>query len=274
MSPASKPSLEFEEILHNHRTIENLKKNPYIAAQNIVKDFDLETYLIRAVDNLSLTIKEHEYIAIIGASGAGKTTLLHLLAGLDRPTEGDILLSHVAINPMDEEILTIFRIFTVGVIFQNYNLISSLTAIENIMFPMQLSGMEPLECKLRAEKLLAMIKLEERAEHLPFQLSAGEQQRIAIARALANDPPIILADEPTANLDQKNATFIGELFEKFRQEGKTIIMATHDEKLSKYANRILEMEDGQIIADKLIEEVTFEESYEPEDAHKDSSLEE
>ena len=263
MSPISR-SLEFEEILYKHGTIENLQKNPYIAAQQIVKDFDLDTYLIRAVDNLSLEIAEHEYIAIVGSSGAGKTTLLHLLAGLDRPTEGDIFLSYVNINPMEEETLTIFRIFTVGVVFQNYNLISSLTALENIMFPMQLSGMDPLECKLRAEKLLALIKLEERAEHLPFQLSAGEQQRIAIARALANDHPVIFADEPTANLDQKNATFIGELFEKLRQEGKTIIVATHDEKLIKYAHRILEMEDGQIIKDERIEEVSFEESSEIE----------
>ncbi len=273
MSPTSTRSLEFEEILHKHRTIEDLKKNPYIAAQKIVKDFDLDTYLIRAVDNLTLEIAEHEYIAIVGASGAGKTTLLHLLAGLDRSTEGNLFLSYVNINPMDEETLTIFRIFTVGIIFQNYNLISSLTALENIMFPMQLSGMEPLECKLRAEKLLTMIKLEERAEHLPFQLSAGEQQRIAIARALANDPPIILADEPTANLDQKNATFIGELFEKFRQEGKTIILATHDEKLIKFAHRVLEMEDGQIVKDERIEEVAFEEFPEKEKHENDSQRE-
>jgi len=270
MSPASTKSLEFEEILHKHRTIEDLKKNPYIAAQKVFKDFDLDTYLIRAVDNLTLEIAEHEYIAIVGASGAGKTTLLHLLAGLDRSTKGNLFLSYVNINPMAEETLTIFRIFTVGVIFQNYNLISSLTALENIMFPMQLSGMEPLECKSRAEKLLAMIKLEERAGHLPFQLSAGEQQRIAIARALANDPPIILADEPTANLDQKNATFIGELFEKFRQEGKTIILATHDEKLIKFAHRVLVMEDGQIIKDERIEDVAFEEFPEKEKPENDS----
>ncbi|WP_371805284.1 ABC transporter ATP-binding protein [Candidatus Lokiarchaeum ossiferum] len=248
---------DFSEIITHYRNIPEMHMNPFVSAQGIVKDFDLGDYLIRAIDHLDLEIAEHEYVAIIGASGAGKTSLLHILGGLDKPTDGKVYLSHVDITPMEEETLATFRIFSVGLVFQNYNLISSLTAQENIMFPMQLCGISHEECEKRASELLKQIGLEERAEHLPFQLSAGEQQRIAIARALANDPPVIIADEPTANLDKKNAEFIGTLFEQFRKEGKTIILATHDEKLFKHAHRILEMDDGKIISDKRIHEIDF-----------------
>ncbi len=248
---------EFSGIINHYREISNVKANPFVSVKAVVKDFDLGDYLIRAIDHLDLEIAEHEYVAIIGASGAGKTSLLHILGGLDKPTKGDVFLSHIDITPMEEETLATFRIFSVGLVFQNYNLISSLTAQENIMFPMQLCGIKHEECEKRALSLLKQIGLEERAEHLPFQLSAGEQQRVAIARALANDPPVIIADEPTANLDQKNAEFIGTLFEQFRKEGKTIILATHDEKLHKYAHRILEMEDGKIIKDTRIKEIDF-----------------
>ena len=248
---------EFSDIVSHYRQVSEIKTNPFVCSKTIVKDFDLGDYLIRAIDHLDLEIAEHEYVAIIGTSGAGKTSLLHILGGLDKPTEGKVFLSHIDITPMEEETLATFRIFSVGLVFQNYNLISSLTAQENIMFPMQLCGIKHDKCEERAIKLLKQIGLEERSEHLPFQLSAGEQQRVAIARALANDPPVIIADEPTANLDKKNAEFIGSLFEQFRKEGKTIILATHDEKLFKHAHRILEMEDGKIVKDTRIKEVDF-----------------
>ena len=257
---SSKRKSEYLDILDHYKSLDQIRKNAFISAEDVVKDFEIGDYLIRAVDHLSIEISEHEYIAIIGASGAGKTTLLHLLGGLDKPTEGKIRLSFIDITPMEEETLATFRIFNVGIVFQNYNLISSLSALENIMFPMQLSGTEPDKCELRALNLLKEIGLEERANHLPFQLSAGEQQRVAIARALANDPPVIIADEPTANLDKKNAEFIGTLFEKFRSEGKTIILSTHDEKLIKHAHRLLEMDDGKIISDKRIEEINFQDN--------------
>ena len=257
---------EFSELITHYRTTPGINMNPFVSAQAIVKDFDLGDYLIRAIDHLDLEIAEHEYVAIIGTSGAGKTSLLHILGGLDKPTKGSVFLSHIDITPMEEETLATFRIFSVGLVFQNYNLISSLTAQENIMFPMQLCGIKHEECEKRASELLKQIGLEERAEHLPFQLSAGEQQRVAIARALANDPPVIIADEPTANLDKKNAEFIGTLFEKFRKEGKTIILATHDEKLYKHAHRIMEMEDGKIISDKRIQEIDYVEPKEIEES--------
>jgi putative ABC transport system ATP-binding protein len=228
---------------------------PYVGGKEIVRDFELGDYIIRAVDNVTVEINECEYVALVGASGAGKTSLLHLFGGLDKPTKGQIFLSRVDISPMELESLATFRIFNAGIIFQNYNLISSLTAAENIMFPMQLAGVKHSQCEHRSLELLDLVGLKERADHLPVQLSAGEQQRVAIARALANDPPIILADEPTANLDKKNALFIAELFEKFSKEGKTIIVATHDDRLIGLAHRIIEMEDGKIIADKRVREV-------------------
>lgn len=250
---------EYDEILISHRNIDEIRLHPYIAAKELVKDFEIGDYIVRAVNLEYLEIAEHEYVAIIGASGAGKTSLLHLLAGLEKSSKGQVFISHINVSPMEEEMLATFRIFNVGVVFQNYNLISSLTALENIMFPLQLCGINSDKCESRATELLNIIGLYERAEHLPFQLSAGEQQRVAIARALANDPPILIADEPTANLDKKNAEFIGKLFEKFRKEGKTIILATHDEKLIKHAHRILIMEDGKIIEDTRVNEISFQE---------------
>ena len=162
---------EFSEILTHHRQLSDIKINPFVSAKAVVKDFDLGDYLIRAIDHLDIEIAEHEYVAIVGASGAGKTSLLHILGGLDKPTEGDVFLSHIDITPMEEETLATFRIFSVGLVFQNYNLISSLTAQENIMFPMQLCGVKHAECEKRASALLTQIGLEERADHLPFQLN-------------------------------------------------------------------------------------------------------
>ena len=250
---------EYDDILISHRDIEEINLQPFIAAKELVKDFEIGDYIVRAVDSISIEISEHEYVAIIGTSGAGKTTLIHILAGLEKATKGDTYISHINVSHMEQEMLATFRIFNVGIVFQNYNLISSLTALENVMFPMQLCGIGFDKCESRAKELLDLIGLTERAEHLPFQLSAGEQQRVAVARALANDPPIIIADEPTANLDKKNSEFIGNLFEKFRSEGKTIVVATHDEKLIRHAHRILVMEEGKIIEDKRINEVSFKE---------------
>lgn len=248
---------EFDEIITNLPEVQYSPSTPFIKTDQLVKDFEIGEYIVRAVDHVDFTVKEHEYIAIIGESGAGKTTFLHLLAGLDKPTSGSIFLGHVDITPMDHESLATYRMFSVGIVFQNYNLISSLTAMENVMFPMQLCQMPKEESETLAKALLEKVGLSERLEHLPFQLSAGEQQRVAIARALALDPPIILADEPTANLDKKNAEFLGSLFEEFRIQGKTIIVATHDEKLIKHAHRILEMEDGKFIRDDVVSEIQF-----------------
>jgi putative ABC transport system ATP-binding protein len=221
--------------------------NFLILAKNLGKDYEIGDFIVRAVAEVSLRIKESSFVIIKGPSGAGKTTLLNLLGGLDTPNRGSIFSSGVKISNLQEESLATFRLINSGFIFQNYNLISTLTAEENIMFPMKLAGMSLQEQRERALNLLNKVGLGDRREHLPFQLSAGEQQRVAIARALANDPPIIIADEPTANLDKKTSLFIRDLFSDMKQEGKTIIIATHDDYLIELANRVINFEDGKIV---------------------------
>ncbi|MHA1730331.1 MAG: ABC transporter ATP-binding protein [Promethearchaeota archaeon] len=218
-----------------------------IETVHLVKDFEIGDWVVRAVDDVSLRVKPGEFVVIRGPSGAGKTTLLNLIGGLDKPTSGKIFFSGVEISAMGEESLATFRVANSGFVFQNYNLISTLTAAENILFPMELAGYTSSEKLKRVAELLDRVNLKERDEHLPFQLSAGEQQRVAIARAMANDPPVILADEPTANLDHKSALIISQLFENLKELGKTVLVATHDEKIAGFADRVLEFNDGKIV---------------------------
>ena len=227
-------------------------KNIIIIAKNLTKDYEIGEYVVRAVDKVSLDIINNDFIVIKGPSGAGKTTLLNLLGGLDSPNSGTIISNGVKITDMEEESLATFRLINSGFIFQNYNLISTLTAEENVMFPMSLTGMGLKAQREKAVSLLKKIGLGTRREHLPFQLSAGEQQRVAIARALANNPPLILADEPTANLDKDTSIFIGELFKDMKENEKTIVIATHDDYLIELANRIITFEDGKIINEKYV----------------------
>ncbi len=264
---------EFDQILESYSSESDYKSHPFVKASQLTKDFDLGDFIMRAVDNVDLNVAEHEYIVIIGESGAGKTTLLHTMAGLLKPTQGTVHLSFIDITPMSEETLTTFRTFNVGIVFQNYNLISSLTAIENVMFPMELCGFTREESLNRSQKLLEKIGLANRKDHLPVQLSAGEQQRVAIARALANDPPIIIADEPTANLDKKNAQFIGNLFESLRQEGKTIIVATHDDNLIEHAHRIIIMENSKITKDERVKDIDYRPSEDTVESDSDAESE-
>jgi putative ABC transport system ATP-binding protein len=233
--------------------LREIKEGNYlILATNLVKDYEIGDFLVRAVADISLRIKESGFVIIKGPSGAGKTTLLNLIGGLDTPNSGSIYSNGVKISNLQEESLATFRLINTGFIFQNYNLISTLTAEENIMFPMRLAGMSLKEQRERALNLLNKVGLGDRREHLPFQLSAGEQQRVAIARALANDPPFIIADEPTANLDKTTSLFIRDLFNDMKQEGKTIIIATHDDYLIELANRVITFEDGKIVNEQQV----------------------
>ncbi|MBN1215387.1 MAG: ABC transporter ATP-binding protein [Candidatus Lokiarchaeota archaeon] len=238
----------------NNNQISTKKKELTIAIKvtNLTKDYEIGDFIVRAVDNISLEILEGEFVVIKGPSGAGKTTLLNLLGALDKPTEGEVFSYGVKISDMDHESLAIFRLMNSGFIFQSYYLISTLTAEENVMFPINLIG-EKLEDQRRiAVELLKKVNLPDRREHFPFQLSSGEQQRVAIARALANDPPLILADEPTANLDKETSSFIRNLFKELKQNKKTIIIATHDDFLIELADKIISFEDGKIINETLI----------------------
>lgn len=232
-------------------------KNYHIVAMNLVKDYEIGEFIVRAVDNVSLKVSNGNFICIEGPSGAGKTTLLNLLGGLDTPNKGIIYNLGIKISDMKEESLATFRLTNSGFIFQNYNLISTLTAEENIMFPMSLAGMTFKEQRERAVILLRKMGLGERREHLPFQLSAGEQQRVAIARALSNNPPLILADEPTANLDKKTSQFIRDLFKNLKNDDVTIIIATHDDYLLDLADKVILFDDGKIVKEKILNKRTY-----------------
>ena len=248
-----KPELEeMKEFEEENFKKELNQKNIIIFGEAMVKDYEIGDFLVRAVDNVSLKVNIGEFIAITGPSGAGKTTLLNLLGGLDSPNKGRIYNQGVKISDMNQESLTTFRLMNSGFIFQNYNLISTLTAEENIMFPLMLSGMKFDKQRERAIKLLKDVRLADRREHLPFQLSAGEQQRVAIARAMANDPPVILADEPTANLDKKTSQFIRDIFKLLKKDEKTIIIATHDDDLIALADKIISFDKGKIISEERI----------------------
>jgi len=238
---------EFQDLNENNLAKELSEQNLIIIGKAIVKYYEIGDFIVKAVDNISIKVTFSEFIAIKGPSGAGKTTLLNLIGGLDSPNSGIIYNQGVKISDMGQESLTLFRLINSGFIFQNYNLISTLTAEENVMFPMNLSGMKFEEQRNRAVKLLKEMRLGERREHLPFQLSAGEQQRVAIARALANDPPVILADEPTANLDKKSSQFIRDLFKELKNSEKTIIIATHDDDLLSLADRVIIFDQGKIV---------------------------
>ena len=239
--------MEEESIVSEPPSLPTHTMKPIILkCENITKEYEIGDYIVRALDSINFQVNRGEFIVFQGASGAGKSTLLSLISGLDTPTKGSVQIEWVQVSDLSEESMSLFRMATIGFIFQNYNLISSLTAEENILFPMQLAQMETNLMQQRAQLLLGKIGLTERSEHLPFQLSAGEQQRIGIARALANNPPIILADEPTANLDKKTSTLIADLLLEMNQEGKTIIVATHDDKLISKAHRVFSIEDGKI----------------------------
>ncbi len=219
----------------------------YIELKNLKKEYDIGDYIIIALDDITCSIKKGDFAVIFGSSGAGKTTLLNIIGSLDKPTSGQVRVEGVDITVMNEQTLSSWRAINTGFIFQSFNLISTLDARENISFPAIAWNAEPENVTSRVEELLQLVGLNERGDHLPFQLSAGEQQRVAIARALMNDPPLILADEPTANLDKKTAIMVIDLLAKIKNmQGKTIIVATHDERIAQLANRRFVMESGKI----------------------------
>jgi len=219
---------------------------PILRAVNLNKSYFLgET--IYAVNDVSLAIQPGEFIVIVGPSGCGKTTLLSLLGGLDRPNSGEILLRGTRYSRLSENGLAQLRRNHIGFVFQFFNLISHLTAIENVMLPMRFSRQPRRIVRERAEQLLEMVGLGQRAGHLPLQMSGGEQQRVAISRALANSPAVVLADEPTGNLDSRTKTEMASIFLRLNEEfGQTFVVVSHDEGFANYAHRVFHMQDGQI----------------------------
>jgi len=205
---------------------------------------------IEAIKGVNLEVKLGDFIVIAGHSGSGKTTLLNIIGAIDLSSTGRVYVMDVPINDYDESFRSSFRLSNTGYIFQSYNLISTLTAEENVMFPMQLSDKSGAQLREEAMKLLERVKMDHRADHLPWQLSSGEQQRVAIARAMANDPPIILADEPTANLDGDSGAMVRELLIELNKMGKAVIVMTHDEGIIKQAGiRRFKMDEGELTPD-------------------------
>ena len=205
---------------------------------------------IAALRNVNLEVKPGEFIVIAGHSGSGKTTLLNIIGAIDLSSSGRVYVMDVPINDYDEAFRSSFRLSNTGFIFQSYNLISTLTAVENVRFPMQLSDKSHSKLRDEAIKLLERVKMEHRADHLPWQLSSGEQQRVAIARAMANDPPIILADEPTANLDGDSGQMVRDLLIELNKMGKAVIVMTHDQGIIKQPGiRRFKMDAGELSED-------------------------
>jgi putative ABC transport system ATP-binding protein len=202
---------------------------------------------VRALDGVDLEIAPGTFCVVMGPSGSGKSTLLHLIGGLDRPTSGVIEVAGKTIDSLDENALAVFRRRTVGFVFQSFNLIPSMSALENVAFPLRFARIRRADRRSRAMESLRNVSLEDRAFHRPVELSGGQQQRVAIARALINDPQLILADEPTGNLDSASGDSILQLLSVLHQGGRTVIVVTHDQRISQVATRILNLLDGKIV---------------------------
>lgn len=222
-----------------------------LVARNLSKHYTMGASVVRALDDVSLTVAEGEFVGLLGTSGSGKSTLLNLIAGLDQATAGELLVFGDDLAKMSSETLSRHRQKNVGIIFQSFNLISTMTAAENVALSMMFAGVPRAERERSASDLLAAVGLGGRQTHRPKELSGGEQQRVAIARALSNTPRLLLADEPTGNLDSRTSKEIMALLKDLNErDGKTVIMVTHDADLAKrYAHRIITMLDGKVLSE-------------------------
>jgi putative ABC transport system ATP-binding protein len=221
-----------------------MSEQPVIQIRDLKKTFTMGKQKVHALAGVDLDIAPGSLTVVMGPSGSGKSTLLYLLGGLDRSTSGTIQVNGRFLNQMDENDLGLFRRISVGFIFQSFNLIPSMTALQNVIFPMRFTGVSTNERQKRAARLLSQVGLAKRALHRPTELSGGQQQRVAIARALVNNPPIILADEPTGNLDTVSGFGIMKLLSRLNQEGRTVIVVTHDMRMCQFASNIIYLLDG------------------------------
>lgn len=221
-----------------------------LETKNLCKTYGEGDTFVKALDNVSFSVEQGEFIAIVGPSGSGKSTLLHILGGVDVPTSGEVIINGTKISDLDETALAIFRRRQIGLIYQFYNLIPILTVEENLTLPLLLDGRKPDQKQI--EMLVEKLGLENRLKHLPNELSGGQQQRVSIGRALLNSPALLLADEPTGNLDSENSKEIIKLLRQFNKENKqTVIIITHDERIALSADRVIEINDGKILRDEV-----------------------
>jgi putative ABC transport system ATP-binding protein len=214
--------------------------------ENIEKTYKKGSVSTHVLRGITLSVDRGEYVAVMGTSGTGKTTLMNILGCLDKPTSGKLELEGLDVSTLDDDALSALRNKKIGFVFQQFFLLERTTALDNVLLPFIYADSYPADAIERARKALASVGLEDRIEYLASELSGGQQQRVAIARALINDPDVILADEPTGNLDSKSTDEILEIFSRLNKEGRTIVVVTHDRAVAKYAQRILELKDGQI----------------------------
>lgn len=221
-----------------------------LEVKNLCKTYGKGDTMVKALDNVSFSVEKGEFIAIVGPSGSGKSTLLHILGGVDVPTSGNVIIDKTDISQLNETALAIFRRCQIGLVYQFYNLIPILTVEENLTLPLLLDGKKP-DAKT-VGNLVNQLGLEQRLQHLPNQLSGGQQQRVSIGRALINNPSLLLADEPTGNLDSENSREIISLLRRFnKQSNQTVIIITHDERIALSADRVIAIEDGKIVRDEV-----------------------
>jgi putative ABC transport system ATP-binding protein len=222
---------------------------PFIQVKELTKHYQMGGTTVRALDGLTLDIDEHTFTVVMGPSGSGKSTLLYLLGGLDRATSGEISVNGARLDEMDENALALFRRRTMGFVFQSFNLIPSMSAWENVAFPMQFAGVNSTQRKEQALNLLNQVGLDNRADHRPTELSGGQQQRVAIARALVNNPSLILADEPTGNLDTSSGAAVMQLLSDLHNSGRTVLVVTHDPRMTRFATHKIFLLDGRSVSE-------------------------
>jgi putative ABC transport system ATP-binding protein len=221
-----------------------MNKQPVILLEKVTKEYRRGSETVHALRDVTVSINSGDYIAVIGHSGSGKTTMLNIIGCLDHPSSGTVLIDGASIAHADERMLTTLRKSTIGFVFQQFFLIPTLTVLQNVALPSLFTGKDSVQ---KAEELLVHVGLKERLRHTPSQLSGGEMQRVAIARSLINNPKVLLADEPTGNLDSKNSAIIMELFESLNRQGLTIVMVTHNHDLVKHCSRSIFIDDGTIV---------------------------
>lgn len=231
-----------------------------IELQDIKKYFQVGTQVVKALNGVTLDIEKNEYVSLMGASGSGKSTLMNILGCLDTPTGGSYILNNQVVSKLSDNELAEIRNKEIGFVFQTFNLLPRATALENVMLPLVYAGMNKAQRKERAIEVLEQVQLGDRMDHKPNELSGGQRQRVAVARALVNKPSIILADEPTGNLDSKTSVEIMALFEEIHNLGNTVIIVTHESDIAKHTHRIIQLKDGLTLSDKLNPNVlsTFE----------------
>lgn len=239
--------------------------NPLIRVAGLTRHYQMGGTTVRALDGVDIEIEPHTFTVVMGPSGSGKSSLLYLLGGLDRPSGGEIWVDDQRLDTMDENRLAVFRRDRMGFIFQSFNLVQSMSALENVAFPMQFAGVTASQRRERAASLLGQVGLADRSHHKPSELSGGQQQRVAIARALVNNPALILADEPTGNLDTTSGVTVMQMLSDLHRDGRTVLVVTHDPRMTRFATHKIFLLDGKVVSEAEYQSAALEAPQAPSD---------